>query len=247
MNNKIIIRKDNRRLLVISILMLVLTFIFKFIYSYLGFSISICNIFFIINILLILITIIFNLLLIFKYEKLKKILKYIKIFFIVYILLNTLITIVFNIPYLINVGKVEEKIVKNCDKYGCETFDTNKNIFELSKQYLDYSGNSNYINIKNYYNDVGVYKIEAEVYSEKSLYSEYLIYEQIKDWFSMYYGSEPEFYYIGEAFKRREKGEELTKNKYTYKVEEVYENDTLIKMKSIIILNINKENVKKLK
>ena len=69
MNNKVNIRKDNKRLLVLSILMLVLAFIFKFIYSYLGFSISICNIFFIINILLLVITIAFNLLLVFKYDK----------------------------------------------------------------------------------------------------------------------------------------------------------------------------------
>ena len=247
MNNKVNIRKDNKRLLVLSILMLVLAFIFKFIYSYLGFSISICNIFFIINILLLVITIAFNLLLVFKYDKFKKFLKFIRVYFIGYILLNIVITIIFNIPYLINIRKVEEKIVNNCDIYECETFDSNKNVLKLTKQYLDYSGNSNYINIKNYYNDVGVYKIVAEVYSEKSLYSEYLIYEQVKDWFSLYYGSEPEFYYIGEAFKRREKSEKVSKNKYTYKVEEVYEDNTLIKMKSIIILNIDKENVKKLK
>lgn len=247
MNNKVIIKKDNKRLLAITILMLVLAFIFKFIYSYLGFSISICNIFFIINILLLLITMIFNLILIFKYEKFKKFLKYIKVYFISYIILNTIITIIFNVPYLINVSKVEEKLVSNCEIYRCETFDYNKNIFTLTKQYLDYSGNSNYINIKNYYNDVGIYKIEAEIYSEKTLYSEYLIYEQVKDWFSIYYGSEPDFFYIGEAFRKKENKENVSKNKYTYKVEEVYENDALTKMKTIIILNIDKEKVKKLK
>ena len=246
MNKKVIIRKDNKRLLVISILMLVLTFIFKFIYSYLGFNISICNIFFIINIILLLITIIFNLVLIFKREKLKKLLKFLKFYFIGYIILNTLVIIVFNVPYIINVRKVEEKIVSNCGIYNCETFDANKNIFSLTKQYLDYSGNSNYINIKNYYNDIGIYKIEAEIYSENTLYSEYLIIEQVKEWFGMYYGSEPDFYYLGEAFRKGTQ-EEVSKNKYTYKVEEVYENNKLIKIKSIINLNINKENVKNLK
>lgn len=247
MNNKVIIKKDNKRLLVFSLLMLVLAFIFKFIYSYLGFNISICNIFFIINILLIIILSIFNLVLIFKSNKLKKYIKFVKVLFVFFIILNTIITIIFNIPYLRDIRKVKEKIVSNCDNYNCETFNTNKNIFSITKQYLDYSGNSNYINIKNYYNDVGVYKIEAEIYSNKELYSEYLVYEQVKDWFIIYYDSEPEFFYIGEAFRKKDKVENLSKNKYTYKVEDIYENDELVKIKTIIILNIDKENVKKLK
>lgn len=247
MNNKVIIKKDNKRLLIISLLIMVLTFIFKFLYSYLGFNNSICNIFFIINILLVIIFCIFNLMLIFKYEKLKKFMKYIKIIFISYIILNTIITIIFNVPYLIDIRKVQEKIASNCDNYNCETFNSNKNIFTLTKQYLDYSGNSNYINIKNYYNDVGVYKIKAEIYSNKELFSEYLVYEQVKDWFIIYYGIEPDFFYIGEAFRKKGSVENLSKNKYTYKVEDVYENNELIKIKTIIILNIDKENVKKLK
>lgn len=247
MNNKVNIKKSNKKLLVLSIFVLMLSIVFKILYSYLGFSISICNIFFIINIFLLLITVVYNILLLFKYDTFNKYLKFIKLYIIFYIILNTVITIICNIPYLINISHVEEKIVSNCESFNCETFDYNKNVFTLTKQYLDYSKNSNYINIKNYYNQVGVYKIKAEIYSDKNLFSEYLIYEQVKDWFIMYYDIEPDFYYIGEAFKRRETKEKLEKNKYSYYVEEVYENDELIKMKTIIILNIDEEKLKKLK
>lgn len=243
MDKKIVLKKQTIALFILNIIILLLSIMFKNIYEKLGYYELIINIFFFINMLFLIMGIAVNILMFLKQNSFdyKRTIKILILYFIFYLILNTFIIILINKPIKSSFDKVTNKLVNYCDKYNCDTFNTKTNEqtyeFVLEKKYLDYNGNTNYITIKNYYNNKEIIKIVAEVTSQKELFSEYLIKEEVKEWFS-YFDFEVNDELIKEAFNNRFNNVKTKDNNSFYEVNEIYENKVLTGLKTTITLNV---------
>lgn len=245
MNKKIDIIKNANILFIVNIIVLISMIFFRTLYLKQGYNSLFINMVFIINILLLIAGIIFNVLFLRdskKYDN-KKCTNIIIGLFIIYLLLNTVFTFLVNIPLNKGYKQINAKLSSYCDTFGCDSFETvndkkNKK-FVIKKMYFDYDNRENELTITTTYNTKEVIKVEAEVYSRSDMYSEALIKDVLKNYFYNFdYDIDESL--IKQAFDNRFNSS-VKKDNASYKVTEIYNEDTLEKLKTNIVLNLKQE------
>ena len=136
--------------------------------------------------------------------------------------------------------KISEQLSSYCELYECEQYETVNNgsfkEFILKKQYFDYNGVQNNIEIITKYDYKSIVSVTAFIYSEKEMFSENLIKEQLKGYFDNFNCKLSEEK-IKEAFDNRFIGK-ITNDNLTYQVIEIYDNNQLQKIKTKITLSL---------
>ncbi len=245
MNKKIDIIKNANILFIVNIIVLISMVFFRTLYIKQGYNALFVNIVFVINILFLVAGIIFNVLFLKdskKYDN-KKCTNVIIMSFIIYLLLNTVLMFLVNIPISKGYRKINEKLSSYCDTYGCDNYETvndkQNRKFIIKKMYFDYDNRENELTITTTYNTKEVIKVEAVIYSRNDMYSEMLIKDVLKDYFYNF-DYEIDEVMIKQAFDNRFSSS-VKKDNVSYKVTEVYNDDTLEKLKTNIVLDLKQE------
>lgn len=242
MEKKIDIKKNGYVLFFVNIGILLTLLLFRTYYISVGYHVILVNAMLGINIFILLVGIFFNVLIIKRkdYYDEKKSIKLIIVCFIVYILINTLGVYLINKPLDNGYTKISETLSSYCDSFECDKYETIKSglyeEFVIKKQYFDYDNVQNNIEIYTKYNSKQVVSVKAIIYSENDLFSENLIKEQLASFYDNfnYEISSPK---IKEAFDKRFDGKVFDDNA-TYKVDEIYSEGQLHKLKTTITLEI---------
>ncbi len=238
MNKKIKLRKDTCILFCINILVLFLLILFNIYYTNHNYNAILIKIMLILNVLILVFGIILNIILVIKDKRENKknsiiaMVCYLTLFILINIFGSYYINLSLNKKY----SNISNKIIKYCNLYDCIKYETinkglNKN-FIIYKNYYDYDSNLNDIVYKVEYNTKKIIKITSEIYSENELFSEELIYQNLNEFYT-YFNEIISKDKIKEAFNKRFIGIE-TENNITYKVEEIYKNEKLYKIKTTI-------------
>ena len=243
MNKNLDIRQNTNILFVLNIVVLITMIFFRDSYGKLGYTNYITNLFLVINIIILITGVVFNVLFIKNADKYdnKKAFIIIISSFIVYLLLNTVGTIMINNILRGEYKKISSKVSGYCKVYVCDKYETKKDgnyeLFVINNKYFDYDGKENSFRIETKYNTNEVVSVTAYVYSRKQMYSETLIKEKIKGYFYNFNANIDEVK-IRKAFDNRFKSSVKDKN-IKYRVKEVYNNkNELIKLKTIITLDL---------
>ena len=158
----------------------------------------------------------------------------------VYILFNTLGIILINKPIENKYKKISQGLISYCEKYSCDTYETKyikeKRKLIIQKTYFDYDNNENSMTFETIYDKDRIIKIIAYIDSKKDLYSEKIIKEQLDSYFELF-NEQIDENYVLEAFENRFNGK-IKHGKFIYQVKEEYNNGNLIKLKTIVTLNI---------
>lgn len=245
MNKKIDIIKNANILFIVNIIVLISMVFFRTLYMKQGYNALFVNIVFAINVLFLVAGIIFNVLFLKdskKYDN-KKCTNVIIMSFIIYLLINTVLMFLVNIPISKGYRKINEKLSFYCDTYGCDNYETindkQNRKFIIKKMYFDYDNRENELTITTTYNTKEVIKVEAVIYSRNDMYSEMLIKDVLKDYFYNF-DYEIDEVMIKQAFDNRFSSS-VKKDNVSYKVTEVYNDDTLEKLKTNIVLDLKQE------
>lgn len=246
MNKKLNIEKKAYILFALNIIALIATILFKTIYTKLNYSIVLVNIMLVINIIILICGILYNVLLVKDAKKYNKniTLKIIIGVFIIYFILNTVVMIVFNKTANKGFDKINKKVAGYCEIYGCDKFTTEQDgineKFIIDKTYYDYNNVENNIRIEVKYSTSQIISVTANVYCQNELFSEAMINDEIKNYF-INYGYETKEELIREAFDNRfEKS--ISDGSARYKVTEEYNKDgELDKLKTTITLTLKQE------
>ena len=245
MNKKLDIRKNTIILFVINIIILISMIFFKVYYTTKLYSNILVNVIFGINVILLLVGAIFNLLILknpAKYDKplLSKVVIFI---FVIYLLLNTVFMLFINKTLSSNYTKINEKLSSYCDTFGCDRYETiagnGYEEFVIKKIYFDYNNEENDLEIVTKYDTKEVISVTATIYSKKNMFSETIIYDELKNYFSNF-GYEIKESKIKEAFDNRITSS-VSDDNATYKVTEVYKDEELLKIKTIVTLDLKQE------
>lgn len=246
MKNKIVLKKHVTSTFVINILTFLLLILFFSIYKKLNYWVIITNIMLILNIVILITGIIFNILFYTndkKYDNKKSFVIPIVIF-VVLQFFNLIGVYIVNKVHDSSYNDMNVKVTTYCDpeNYYCDSYEivrnSNYNDFVAHKVYYDYDNNKNDIEIHTFYNTSSVVKVRAIIYSKKSSYAPFLIKNSVKKYFYNFDYTIDEDK-IQNAFDKRYKGSVKDDNKNaTYKVEEVYEKNKLKMFKTIIELSI---------
>lgn len=245
MNKKINIIKNAYILFIINVIILITMVFFRSLYSKLGYNTTLVNVFMVVNIVLLVLGIVFNVLFLKdpnKYDN-KRVRIIIIASFVVYLLLNIAGTYFINKSLSSGYTKMNSKLSSYCDTYGCDRYETiQKNGYEqfiIKKTYFDYNNVENDIKITTEYDKDKVLGVKAEVYSQNEMFSETLIKDVLKDYFYNF-GYEVKEDLIKKAFDERFSSSTSDDNA-TYKVEEIYNDDELDKIKTTIFLNLKQD------
>lgn len=240
MNKKIELKNNTVVLFFVNLGVLISLIFFKWYFTLQGFIPIIINVAFVLNIILFLIGCIFIFLFMTKlnsYDE-KKSITIIIIIFIIYLLLNTIGVSLINKPLSKGYAKIAEELSSYCDTYICDRYETitDKNIkdFIIRKTYFDYDNVENDIEIHTTYDNNSVIKVSAVIDSKKELFSERLIKDELNEYFSNF-GVEIDEKLVKKAFDNRSK-DKVKKDNMTYKVTEMYEDETLIGLQTEITL-----------
>lgn len=246
MNKKIQLKKHSIFLFVVNIIVFLLLVLFKTIYDKLNFWVVASNIMLFVNLIILLFGIYFNYLFVikdYKYqENNKKIYIIISVVFGILLLFNSLGIYLINAIHDSKFQAINNKLIQYCepDNYYCDSYEIfrnrDDNEFVAHKIYYDYNKNKNNIEIHTKYSANKVLSVEAIIYSRKDMFSEYLIKENIKDYFLLYnYDVDDKM--IKKAFDNRFKGK-IKKENCIYEVKEEYKKKQLYRLKTIITLEL---------
>lgn len=239
MNKNLDIRRNTNVLFVLNIVVLITMVFFRNYYGKLGYTTVIINSFLIINIILLIIGIVYNILFIKNPEKYdtKKVFIIMIIIFGIYFITNTVGTISINKMLRGSYSKISSTVSSYCDKYVCDKYETiSKNGYEefiINNTYYDLDNKENKLKIVTRYSKEEVISVTVTIFSRKQSFSEVLIKENIKEYFYNL-NIEIDETKIRDAFNKRFDG--IVKDKkITYKVREVYDKKgNLKKLKTII-------------
>ena len=240
MNKTVELNKNCKILFILNICVLLSLVLFRNYFSSLNYSKVLINVMLIINIVILIVGIIFNVILLNKPDLYngKKILIIIISLFILYLLINTVAVTIINKPLNRGYKKIADKLVSYCDSYNCGKYETksysNVRDFVISKTYLDYNGVKNDIKIHTKYDSNHIISVTADVYSQKEMFSQALIKEQLKDYFDNF-NIQIDESMIEEAFENRFK-KSIKKDNIYYSVSEIYEKGKLVKLKTTVTL-----------
>lgn len=243
MNKTIDITKNAMILFVVNIIILIGTVFFKFLYTNQGYQPVLVNVIFVINLIILILGIVFNVLFVKNKEKYdnKKSIILVIVVFILFLLLNSVFIIVVNKIYSSGYTKINSTLSSYCDTFGCDKYETvtedGYEKFIIEKVYFDYDNIENDLKITATYNTEKVIEVEAEIYSRNEMFSETLIKETLKNYFSNF-GYEIDESLITEAFEKRFTSS-VEKDNATYRVTEIYNKNSLEKLKTTITLNLN--------
>lgn len=242
MNKNITLKKNCILLFALNICVLLSLILFKIYFSKLGYSIILINFMFAVNVVVLIFGIIFNLVLLKnpnKYDE-KKSMIWMLVLFIIYLLVNTIVVVIINKPLNDNYKKTADKLALYCDTYICDRYETIREDgirdFIIYKTYLDYNGVQNDIEIHTKYDFNGVISVKSTIYSQNEMFSEKLIKDQVVAYYNNFNVMIDESL-IKEAFDSRFK-DSIKKDNLDYKVNEIYEDGELVKLKTIITLNL---------
>lgn len=245
MEKKIVIKKNGYVLFFVNIVILLSLLLFRTYFLSVGYHAGLVNIMLMVNLLVLIVGIIFNVLII-KNERSYDENKSIKIVitcFVIYILINTLGVYLLNKPLDKGYTKISEMLSSYCDSYGCDKYETVKSgfyeEFVIKKTYFDYNNVQNSIDIHTKYNSKQVISVTSVIYSEKNMFSENLIGEQLSGYYKNF-GCEISDEKIREAFENRFNGE-IKDNNVIYQVSEIYKDEQLDKLRTKITLTLEKK------
>ena len=243
MNKEIIIDKNTKIMFVIDLFVLITTLVFRYVYKNIGYYYNLINIALIINILFLVLCIIYTFYLIVSEKNKKYYMLIIYSLLAIYILFNTLGVILINKPIEKQYKKIAQELTSYCEKYSCDTYETKyikeKRKLIIQKTYFDYDNNENNVVFETLYDKDKIIKSTAYVDSSSDLYSEQIIKEQVDSYFQMF-DKEVSEEYILKAFENRFNGA-VKQDNMSYKVSEEYDKDNnLTKLKTIVVLDINK-------
>lgn len=245
MNRKLDIKKHAYVLFAINLLVLLTLFLFKTYYTYKGYHVILINAMVIVNIMIFILGICFNVEFVKNPNRFNenKSIKTIIICFIIYLLLNTLGIYIINKPLDAGYTNISSVLVSYCDSFECERYETvkvgNYEDFIIKKGYFDYNNVQNDIEIHTKYSSNEIILVKAIIYSEKDLFSETLIKEQLESYFD-HFNVKLSEEKIKMAFDKRFEDKVLYEN-MSYRVTEVYNKGQLEKLKTVIILKLNKD------
>lgn len=246
MNKNLEIRRNTNVLFVLNIVVLITMVFFRNYYGKLGYTNVIINTFLVIDVLILILGIIYNVKFIKKankYDNTKTFIIMMVIFFC-YLLLNTVGTIVINKIVRGSYTKMASNVSSYCEEYICDKYETlagnGYEVFVIYNTYYDYDNKENKLEIRTKYNKDEVVSVVATVYSRKQMFSETLIKEKLKDYFYIF-DTELVESKIREAFEKRFDGD-VTDQNINYKVREVYnKKGELEKLKTIITLELKQD------
>lgn len=238
MNKNVVLNKNTIVLFVLNILAILSCFLFRTYFIKLGYLKNLVNIAMILNIIIIIIGILFNVILLIHPNKFKirQSIIIMVIVFLIYLIINTLGVNLINKKITFSYNKTSDKLFSYCNSFECDKYNTKVNgknrDFIINKSYIDFNGVKNEVEIHTIYDLKGVKKVKAVVYCQNEMFSEYLINEQVKSYFYNFNVATDESL-IKKAFDDRFTGD-VKKDNITYKVEEVYNDGILTNLKTII-------------
>lgn len=238
MNKNIVLNKNIVFLFILNILSILSCFLFRTYFIKLGYIKSLVNIVMLLNIIIIIIGLLFNVILLINPNKFKirQSIIIMIVSFLIYIITNTIGINMINTKINSSYNKISNQLFSYCNNFECDKYNTKINgknrDFIINKSYIDFNDIKNDVEIHTIYDLKGVKKIKAIVYCQNEMFSEYLINEQIKNYFSNFNIVIDESL-IKKAFDDRFIGN-VKKDSTTYKVEEVYNDGILTNLKTII-------------
>ena len=246
MNKNLDIRRNTNVLFVLNIVILITMIFFRNYYGKIGYTNIIINTFLMVDILILILGIVYNVLFIKDVEKYdnKATFIIIMVVFLIYLLLNTVGTITINKVIRGRYTKIGSNVLSYCNKYSCDKYETisldGYEVFVIYNKYYDYDKKENELEIRTKYNKDEVVSVIATVYSRKKMFSEELIKESIKDYYYIF-DTEIDAKKIRQAFDKRFEGVIVDDN-LEYKVREIYNEDgKLEKLKTVITLELKKD------
>lgn len=242
MDKKIDLKKNCVLLFVLNILVFLSLILFKVYFTKIGYSIALINTMLVINVILLVIGIVFNVLMFrnsnFCCDKKHSII--FVVIFIIYLFINTFGVVLINKPLNSGYTKIAEELSGYCESFTCQKYETVKEgtlrDFVISNSYIDYNGVENEVEIHTKYDSKEVLSVKATIYSQNEMFSEDLIKKQVEAYYSNF-GVEVDAKVIKQAFDNRFNGS-IKKGKLTYKVSELYDEDTLESLKTTITLDL---------
>lgn len=245
MKNKVNLTKSTLTLFICNVVAILLTIFFANYFLKREYLPILIIVELILNVLLIILGIIYNVIFIKndnKYDDKKSIVIVITLF-LIFILYNTFGMYYINSLLNSKYSSMNKKIASYCDTFGCDKYETKvKNGYKqfiIKKEYFDYDNNPNSLVIITNYDDEKVLYVKASVYSSKNMFSESLISDNVKKYFYNFdYNVKEEL--IKDAFDKRFDGK-VSDGNATYKVEEIYEKNELVRLKTNIILDLKQD------
>lgn len=239
MNKEIFLRKNTKLLFILNVIYLLFIVMLKNTFLKLGYNAAVINVWFILCIAFLIISIFFNALLLFKEFNEKKSLVIIIILFIVISSLSVIIPITINKAYEKEFSKIGIKLSDYCKTYGCDTYETlyrkNNKEFIINKKYFDYDGRENDIKIVTTYDKEKVLSVNMTIYSDNEMFSSEIIKNALDGYINNFnYSISAEM--VNKAFENRFSGK-IKDDIATYEVKEIYKDNTLTKLKTIINFN----------
>lgn len=238
MNKNVVLNKNTIVLFVLNILTILSCFLFRTYFITLGYLKNLIDVVMMLNIIIIIIGILFNVILLIHPNKFKirQSIIIMVIVFLIYLIINTLGVNLINKKITFSYNKTSDKLFSYCNSFECDKYNTKVNgknrDFIINKSYIDFNGVKNEVEIHTIYDLKGVKKVKAVVYCQNEMFSEYLINEQVKSYFYNFNVATDESL-IKKAFDDRFTGD-VKKDNITYKVEEVYNDGILTNLKTII-------------
>lgn len=240
MNKKVDLKKDAYVLFFINISVLFSLILFNAIFNNMGYLPWLVKLALVLNVSLLLLGIVTNIILIVKgnEQNVKKNIIIFIILFLMYLLFNTAGVYFINKPFDNKYAKITEELSRYCKEYKCDKYETVKKgvyrAFIMNKKYFDYNSNENNIEIMVKYSYENILEITSTVYSENESFSEELIADELNAFYSKInykiLSSK-----IKEAFDNRF-SKEVSYDNSIYKVDEVYKDKQLYKLKTTIIV-----------
>ncbi len=245
MNKNIEIKRNCLVLFILNIFVLLTLILFRIYFSNVGYPQVIVDTALIINIVILIIGVIFNIILVIKpnlFNERKSLITFC-VLFIIYVLLNTVGVVIINDKLSDGYAEIADDLAGYCETYVCDSYETinedGLKDFIINKTYLDYNGVENEIEIHTKYDLKDVVSVEATVSSQNEMFSEGLIKEQVQTYYNNF-GVAIDESLIRQAFDNRF-GEPVKKDNLTYKVSEIYEDGELIRLDTIITLDLKQD------
>ena len=227
MNKEIRLKNDAIVLFFANIVMIIIIFIMRYICGIIGVSNFVKNLISIINILILLLGIYFNIV-VYKEKINDNVRKNIilTVCLVLAIILQEVSGVfIINKITLSKYSKVTDEIVNYCRQQKCDKYETIKKDkyldFKITNKYLDSNEKSNYYEIHNICTTSEVVQINIIVYSDKDSYSEDLIVRLTSDYLKQY-NTEISTTALGKAFEKRLLNDKEIEGNVTYLVTEKY-------------------------
>ena len=240
MDKKIKLGPSSIMVFILNIIIFIASIFLKRFYTGLGYYPGILDVTFIINIILLLVCILFNIYILIKDAiPLKKVIISAAIICIFYSIVNFGLVFFANKKYNSSYSRINQKLIIYCKEYYCNKYETfnlkNKRKFSLEKKYRDYNNETQLIKINVIYNKQNIEEIESIIYSSNESYSSYLIKEQLSLYLSNF-NIEIEEKKIDEAFKKRDNN--IKYENILYEVKGVYKRKNLEGFKTKIKISL---------